>query len=156
MTDDTPDLALMATDLSSETTAGDRRADGRFGPGNPGRPKGAKHEALKLLDQIGTDNAEAVMRKVCEKAMAGDMKAAELVLRRLWPERKGRPVQFDLGALATAQDCVEASATVLREVADGRLSPEEGGALAALLEAHREATVVKDLEVRLVQMEGRK
>jgi thioredoxin-like negative regulator of GroEL len=155
MTDGTSDPALMAADLSTETTASDRGKDGKFAPGNPGRPKGAKHEALKLLDQIGTDNAEAVMRKVCEKAMAGDMKAAELVLRRLWPERKGRPVQFDLGALATAQDCVEASATVLREVAAGHLSPEEGGALAALLEAHREATVVKDLEARLARMEGK-
>lgn len=42
---------------------------------------------------------------------------------------------------------------MLRAVAEGEITPDEGSAVAALLEEHREAILVRDLEERLRKME---
>lgn len=143
------------TGQSAETTAADRDAGGRFARGNPGRPRGSKHAALQLLDQIGADNAETVMRKVCELAKGGDMRAAELVLKRLWPERKGRPVPFAMPEVREPRDVVAAIAAVTQAVADGDLSPEEGQAVAAVLETQRRVIETAELERRIAALEGK-
>ena len=70
------------------------------------------------------------------RAKEGDLKAAEFVLARAWPVRKGRPVALDLPSVATAQGEAAAFAAVLAALAEGRLTPEEAGAVTALLEAH--------------------
>jgi crotonobetainyl-CoA:carnitine CoA-transferase CaiB-like acyl-CoA transferase len=70
------------------------------------------------------------------RAKEGDLKAAEFVLARAWPARKGRPVVLDLPAVDTASGAAAAFAEVLAALAEGRLTPEEAGAVTALLEAH--------------------
>ena len=99
-----------------ETAApGARARGGRFAPGNPGgpgRPRGARHAALAALDAIGAEAAEDVLRAVAGAARGGDLRAAELLLRRLWPERKGRPVEVALPEVASAADLVPALAAV--------------------------------------------
>jgi ubiquinone biosynthesis protein UbiJ len=132
-----------------------RAQNGRFQPGNPGRPKGTRHAALVTLDAIGIEGAEKVMRKVQEMAEAGDMRAAELLLRRLWPERKGRPVEMELPALKTAADLPKALAVVAAEMAAGNLSPEEAGAVVAVVEAQRRALETEDLAARIAALEAR-
>src|SRR6478752_7573368 len=94
---------MMIDGHRPETTVPERRDDaGRFMPGNSGRPRGARHAALLALDAIGADNARDVMQAVVDAARGGDMRAAEILLSRLWPQRKGRPVALDLPALNTA------------------------------------------------------
>ena len=70
------------------------------------------------------------------RAKEGDLKAAEFVLARAWPVRKGRPVALDLPAVDTASGAAAAFAEVLAALAEGRLTPEEAAAVTALLEAH--------------------
>jgi crotonobetainyl-CoA:carnitine CoA-transferase CaiB-like acyl-CoA transferase len=70
------------------------------------------------------------------RAKQGDLKAAELVLARAWPARKGRPVALALPAVDTASGAAAAFGEVLAALAEGRLTPEEAGAVTALLEAH--------------------
>ncbi len=147
---------MSSDERQSETTAGDRgqRDDrGRFRSGNPGRPRGSRHAALVALDHIGEEGAEDVMRAVLDAARGGDMRAADILLRRLWPERKGRPVQFDLPPLVTAADGAQATGAVAAAVASGHLSPEEGQAVAAIVEAHRRAVETVELAERLAQLE---
>jgi hypothetical protein len=141
-----------------ETTGGDRPdrdPQGRFLPGNPGRPRGSRHEALKALDAIGADNAEAVMQAVVKAATEGDMRAAEILLRRIWPERKGRPITMDLPTLTTAGGIVEALGAVASAVAAGEVSPEEGQAVAGILETQRRAIETAELEGRIAALEAR-
>jgi hypothetical protein len=132
---------------------------GRFQPGqsgNPsGRPRGSRHAALVTLDAIGIEGAEKVMRKVQEMAEAGDMRAAELLLKRIWPERKGRPVEMELPALNTAADLPKALAVVAAEMAAGNVTPEEAGAVAAVVEAQRRALETEDLAARIAALEAR-
>ena len=125
--------------------------------GNPaGRPRGSRHEALKALDAIGADGAAEVMKAVVTAAKAGDMRAAEILLRRLWPERKGRPVPIDLPAIGTTTaGIVAALGAVVDAVGAGDLSPEEGQAVAAIMETQRRAIETAELEARIAALEAR-
>jgi hypothetical protein len=107
------------------------------------------------LDALGAENARDVLASVVEAAKAGDMRAADILLRRLWPERKGRPVALDLPPMATAADIVGALGAVAGAVADGDLSPEEGAAVAAIMEAQRRAVETADLERRITDLEAK-
>jgi len=139
-----------------EKSAGMQRRGWQPGQsGNPaGKPKGARHAALVALDAIGADGAAEVMRAVVAAAKAGDMRASEILLRRLWPERKGRPVAFPLPELRTAADMVTALGAVVQAVAHGDLSPEEGQAVAGMVELHRKAIETAEFECRLAALEG--
>lgn len=147
------------TDRAPETTAVDRSGrepgTGRFQPGNPGRPKGARHVALVALDAIGAEGAADVLRKVVEAAKGGDMRAADILLSRLWPAGKGRPVALDLPPMEQAADLPRALGAVAAAVAAGALTPEEGQAVAAVLEAQRRAIETADLDRRMADMEAR-
>jgi hypothetical protein len=141
-----------------ETAAsGGRAPGGRFAPGNPGgpgRPKGARHAALAALDAIGAEAAEEVLRRVVEDAKAGDLRAAEILLRRLWPERKGRPVEVALPEVASAANLVAALAAVASAMGRGELTSEEARAMCAVLESQRRAIETAELEARVAALEG--
>ena len=83
--------------MSEPDPAGPQQTPGRFRKGQSGNPKGraagSRNRVLVALDAIGAEGAEAlVLRKTVEAAQGGDMRAAELLLSRVWPARKGRPV----------------------------------------------------------------
>ena len=144
--------------MAAETTDPKQRGPGwpKGVSGNPaGRPKGARHTALLALDAIGEAAAADVLRRVVEDAKGGDLRAAEILLRRLWPERKGRPISLDLPVLETPEDLVKAMAAIVQAVASGDVTPEEGAAVAAIVETHRRAIETDELERRLAALEAR-
>ncbi|WP_270934902.1 hypothetical protein [Falsiroseomonas oryzae] len=106
------------------------------------------------LDAIGEAAAQDVLKRVIEDAKAGDMRAAEILLRRLWPERKGRAVPFDLPAMRSAADAVTAVGAIAEAVAAGELTPDEGQAVAAIVESHRRTIETADLAARLEALEA--
>ena len=62
-----------------------------------------------------------------------------LVLERMLPPRKDRPVTFALPKLETAADAVKAAAALAEAVATGDLTPNEAGKLAKLVEGFTKA-----------------
>src|ERR1035437_3151830 len=98
----------MGNDTMTAENSGDKQRGRPWQPGqsgNPaGKPPGARHAALVALDAIGAEGAEAVLRSVLQAAQGGDVRAADILLRRLWPERKGRPVVLDLPTMKSAAD----------------------------------------------------
>lgn len=136
-----------------------KQGGGRFEPGqsgNPaGKPRGTRHKALIALDAIGAAGAEDVLRKVVEDAKAGDIRAAEILLRRVWPERKGRLVEFDLPPIAGAADAVKAVAAIVDAVATGELTPDEAQAVASVVEIQRRAIETAELAERIAALEAR-
>jgi hypothetical protein len=124
--------------------------------GNPaGRKKGSRHVALRALDAIGEAGAEAALRAVVDAAAGGDIRAAEILLRRVWPERKGRPVQISLPQIKRPEDIVVAVACVAQAAASGLVSPEEARDLVVVCEAVRRAIETADLASRIDVLEGR-
>lgn len=126
-----------------------------FQPGNPGRPAGSRNRVTEMAEKLMADDAADVVRAVIEAARGGDMTAARLVLDRIAPPRKGRSVSIDLPPVSTASDVAAAMGAVVAAVADGRLTPEEGQAVAALLESRRKILETEDLERRIAVLEHR-
>lgn len=138
-----------------ETTRGEHGRWRGGQSGNPkGRPIGSRHRALIALDAIGAEGAERVLRRVMAMAEGGDVRAAEVVLSRLWPARKGRPVHLDLPDMQTPADLAAALGAVAGAVGRGDVTPDEGSAVAAVLEAKRRAIETAQLEERLAALEA--
>jgi hypothetical protein len=134
-----------------------REKSGRFASGNranpAGRPKGSRHHALIALDKIGEDHAADVLRRVVADAIAGDVRSAEIILNRVWPARKGRPVSLTFCEVKTAADVVGATANVLAGMSSGAISPDEAQAITAVIETQRRAIETADLEARIAKLE---
>ncbi len=130
-----------------------RRGPGRpFEPGKSGNPtgksKGTRHRITMLAEALLDGEAEGLVRKAIELGLAGDAAALRLLLDRILPPRRDRPVAFSLPPLSTLRDAVAAQAAVVTAVADGDLTPGEANELSALI-----ANVVKAIET--VELEQR-
>ena len=122
-------------------------------PGGPGRPEGSRNKATLLLDQIATDEGQEILRKVVEAAKSGDARSAEIILSRIWPVRKGRPVSLQLPLIETAADIVKALGVVAGAVGAGEITADEGAAVATVLETKRKALETSELEARITALE---
>jgi hypothetical protein len=125
--------------------------------GNPaGRAAGSRNRASLVADALADGELEGIVKKVIADAKAGDAKAREIVLARAWPPRKGRRVQLDLPEVKSAADITSAMSAVTRAVAKGEITPDEGQAVAAILESQRKAIELADIERRVTALEARK
>ena len=131
-----------------------RNADGTFGPGNSGKPKGARHKATLAAEALLNGEAEALTRKAIELALGGDVTAIRLCLERIAPPRRDRPVSFELPKMTNSSDGVLALSAAMSAVAAGELTPEEGLNIAKLIEAQRRVIETEVLEKRLTELEA--
>jgi hypothetical protein len=122
--------------------------------GNPGgRPKGARHKYLVAMEALLDGEAEGLTRKAIELALAGDTTALRLCFERILPTRKDRPVQLELPPVEGVQDFAKATMALIGAVAAGELTPAEAGEVAKLIEGHRKAIEMADLEERVRRLE---
>src|SRR5215204_4346329 len=84
-----PIAAKIAAALDDDAA---ERGSGRFKPGNPGRPKGARHKTTLAIEALLDGEAEALTRKAIELAKAGDLVALRLCLDRIC--RRGRSGRY--------------------------------------------------------------
>ena len=98
----------MTDDNASPENRG-RDQGGRFAAGQSGnakgKPRGSRHVALVALDAIGAEGAEDVMRAVVDAARHGDMRAADLLLRRLRSPDAGPETVMLETQFAARQSC---------------------------------------------------
>lgn len=124
--------------------------------GNPGgRPIGARGALKAALGEVPADRLGRIVERILALAEQGDLRAAEIVLARLWPVRRGCPVPIALPRIAGAADLVAAHAVVVAAMGDGAISPEEGAAVQAVLEGARRSMETADLLARLDALEKR-
>ncbi len=131
-----------------------RNSDGTFGPGNPGKPPGARHKATQAALALLDGEAGALTRKAVEMALEGDTTALRLCLERIAPPRRDSPVQFALPKMESALDAAQAAAAVLDAVAAGDLTPTEGAHIMGLVETYRRTLETSELEARVAALEG--
>jgi hypothetical protein len=72
-----------------------------------------RNKASILLDKIANAEAGAIQRQMIEAAKSGDLKAAELILARIWPLRRGRPVRIELPSIQAGKGVSEAMVVVV-------------------------------------------
>ena len=119
--------------------------------GNAGRPAGSRNRVTRVADALLTDEAETLVRKAIELARRGDVGMLKFLLGRILPRE--RAVKIDIPNLESADDVVAATAAIMREVADGHVTPTEGAALAAIVKMNRDAIDLVDVVRRLDQLE---
>jgi hypothetical protein len=123
-----------------------RKARGRpFKPGNPGRPPGSRNKVTQLVEQLAEGQAEQLIQKALELAQAGDVACLRMVLDRLWPARKGQPVDIDLSSPKTSTDVLNVIIELWSAIAEGRLTADEASALS--LVAERSMAVINQQEI---------
>ena len=129
---------------------------GRFGKGNgggPGRARGSRNRNTILLDEIAQDAAVGLLRTVIEAAQGGDLSAAKLVLDRVWPAAKSRPVCVNLPQIRTAADLVEAQAVITEALAAGAITPDEAAMFSSVIANQGKTLETAELEQRLIDLE---
>jgi hypothetical protein len=123
--------------------------------GNPkGKPRGARNHATRAVQALLDGEAEALTRKAVEKAMEGDSVALRLCLERLCPPRKDSPVIIaGLPEVKTAAELPIATGKIMVAVSTGKLTPSEGQAVAGILDLHRRALELGEIEARVSALE---
>jgi len=123
-------------------------------PGGPGRPRGSRNAVNAILDQLAVEGAETMVKKMIEAADGGDRVAARLVLSRIWSAPKGRAVAIELPEIHTPADLLAAHAAVVKAIADQTITPQDGAALASVLETHRRAFELVAQEEKVEALEA--
>ncbi len=122
--------------------------------GNPaGRPPGARNKATLMVLGLMERDAEEIAQAVITAARTGDLAAAKLVLERLAPPLRERPISIELPDTSTTEGVSKAQQVIIEAVGKGELLPGEGSTLAALVESRRRALETDDLERRLSDLE---
>jgi hypothetical protein len=151
-------LAAFSGDAMTDAakTAGKQRGK-PFEPGksgNPaGKPRGARHAITILAEKLMNDEAEDVVKAVIQAAKNGDVPAARLVLERISPARKDRPINFDMPAIFAVADLPKATHAIMGAVSKGEITPSEASELGKLVDAHVRAIEVTDLQERIARLE---
>ena len=140
--------------MSDQSNADGRLSNGRFAngnPGGPGRPRAI--ERITAFDHRAAEAAPELIDALVVAGKAGNIKAIELLLNRVWPLRRGRPVQIDAPEIRSTADVLPASAALTSAVFAGEATPEEVAAAARVLKTHCDAIHRLDHERRLQEIE---
>ena len=134
---------------------GSNTGGGRFGPGNPGKPPGARHRVTRAVEELLEGQFERLTQAAITKALEGDGVALRLCLDRIAPPRKDAPISIALPPVTSAADAVIASSALLDAVAAGEVTPGEAGPVMALLVSHKSIVEAGDLERRIAALEAK-
>lgn len=118
-----------------------RDALGRFGPGNPGKPRGATHKINRdALHGIGelVPSALTVLR---EQLAAGNFRAAAFVLQRYLPDAR----VIEMGSM---------DSETLNDACSDGLTPSEMSKLVASLKALRETEDLASIRSAMDELEA--
>lgn len=122
--------------------------------GNPrGRPKGSRNRATLLALAAMEGDLNDVVRVVIDAALSGDLTAARLIVDKLIPATRERPLSIDLPDTKTAEGVELAQSAIIQAVGAGNLLPGEGETLSALVENRRRSLESIEFAARLAAIE---
>ena len=122
--------------------------------GNPkGKPRGVRHATTQISYALMEGNLEAVLATVIERAKSGDMTACRMIVDKVLPNTKDRPIALDLPSINDLRGVGRAQAEILQAVATGDITPNEGEKIASIIEARRRSIETIDLEARISRLE---
>jgi len=142
--------------MYNESQSDDRTADGRFAagnPGGPGRPRKVVMAAANVLDERVAQAVGELFDVALKVANGGNMVAVKMLLDRVWPVGRSRPLEIAVPQINGARDLLPPMAGVTNAMFGGDATAEEGAAAAQVLKAHLEAIRTIDHEERLTALE---
>ncbi len=130
--------------------------DGRFQKGqsgNPkGKPKGTRNRATIVALNLLEGEAEALVGKVVQLALAGDLTCLRICLERLVPPKKDAPIEIDLPDISAIADIPKLFAVLTEKLREG-ITPSEARTVMDLAEGVRKSLEVTELEQRISALE---
>jgi hypothetical protein len=124
--------------------------------GNPtGKPRGLRNKVTVAVEGLMGQYVQQVTARVIERASKGDMVAARLILDRVVPIRRGRPVRLKLPDIVDAASVMVAQALLVSAVATGNLTPEEAEPLSSMLSTYLKTVETVDIDRRLRDVENK-
>jgi len=144
--------------MTTDTEGGAAVRGRPFEPGQSGnakgRPKGSRNAVTLLAENLLDGQAEAIIRKLLDKALEGDSAAMRLALERMLPPKRYRAVNIEFeGEINTPADAVRASSAVLSACANGDMSSEEAAQMMGLITTHVKLVEVADVTARVTALE---
>jgi hypothetical protein len=131
-----------------------RKPRGRpFQSGNPGRPPGSKNKTTQVLEQLAEGQAEQLLRKVIEQALAGDVTCQRMMLDRLYVPPKARPINVPIPPINGREDALSAIAAIFSALGQGQLTPDETTALSLVVGRFIQIIDLQDHERRIAALE---
>src|SRR5260221_14211425 len=126
--------------MTEPSSSGGRDAQGRFVPGCSGNPAGKKPGTLnwstRLRGVLPDDDADKVMRKVVERALADSPVDGRFLFAWIEPKPRGRPVEIEV---ATDASLLERCQAVFAAMARGDITTSEAVEAARVIETERKA-----------------
>ena len=122
--------------------------------GNPaGRPRGSRNKAFIRMQEMLEEKAEALVNKVVELAMGGNIAALRLCLDRLVPTRRSEPLSCEMPPLARAADAAAAIGGIASAAVAGDVTADEAAKLAKVISLYVSTLEAHQFEHRLAQLE---
>lgn len=128
---------------------------GQWLPGQSANPAGRSSELAKWRAQI-SEHIDDLLETLIFYAKNGDVQAAKLLLERVMPALKPRALPQQVPGLVDVDAFGEQGKVVIRAVALGELSIDDGAALLTALGTHAKLIEVEELEKRIAALEGTK
>jgi hypothetical protein len=129
--------------------------NGRFIAGNKlgkGRPPGRLNQAT-IFQEALEKGGVAIIQTVKSQALKGDATAMRLCMERLVPVAKSRNSRFPAPVAKTAEDLMQSISDLLKVVAEGVLSPQDGESVARIIESQRRMIETEGYDARLRVLE---
>src|SRR5262245_41569699 len=118
-----------------------------------GRPKGVRNQATRMPDELLEGEAEEIGRVLVQKAKEGNLIAARIVMDRVLPSRRDKPVAFEVPAITKVTDVPMAMGAIVTAVAKGDLTPSEAANLCSVVDCYTRAVQATEFEARLAAIE---
>jgi hypothetical protein len=147
---------FMSEDTRNIRRDTDGRDDkGRFGTGNPGRPRGARNRASVVAGSIIDDNLGEIVEKCIQLAKEGDRQCILALLKLRIPAQRGLVEEpIELPALATSKDALTALRIIAEGAARGEIDGDHVRSLVAIVEAFLKSLEIVDLDERIRALEA--
>jgi len=134
------------------------RIQGKFAKGHSGnsagKPRGARHYTTRIAEALFEGEAAALVRKVIELAIAGDVTALKLCLDRLAPPRRDRSIHFKVRVTNDTSPIAVCDA-IMQALASGELTPNEAATIAGVIETQCRILAHVELVDRIEALEAR-
>jgi hypothetical protein len=124
-----------------------------FQPGNPGRPRGSRNRVTQIAEEVLEGGAEQAIRKILQLGLAGDVSCLKMIADRVYPARRGQPINIVIPAIKNPEDALRALAEICKALGESVLTPDEATALSSVVGRSIQVIELQNLERRIAALE---
>ncbi len=142
--------------MSDVSQSNSRTVDGRFAqgnPGGPGRPRKVVKAAGDALDVRAAEAAGDLFEVALELAKERNVAALKMVLDRVWPANRSRPLEIGAPEIKHPRDLLTAMAGITNATFAGDATAQEGWAAAKVINSHLQAIMDIDLAAQFAALQ---